>query len=62
MGVEVYARTGQSGSTIVETENDSWRVDETYIQIKGMWRYLYHAVDSAGNILECMLSTRQIVW
>ncbi len=26
--------------------NDSWRVDETYIKIKGMWKYLYRAVDS----------------
>ncbi len=29
--------------------NDSWRVDETYIKIKGVWKYLYRAVDSKGN-------------
>ena len=27
---------------------DSWRVDETYIRVKGMWRYLYRAVESSG--------------
>jgi len=29
--------------------NDSWRVDETYIKVKGHWVYHYRAVDSAGN-------------
>jgi transposase, IS6 family len=39
--------------------NDSWRVDETYIQIKGQWKYLYRAVDSAGNTLNFMLSAKR---
>jgi transposase, IS6 family len=37
--------------------NDSWRVDETYIKIKGTWMYLYRAVDSEGNTLEFLLSS-----
>jgi transposase-like protein len=36
--------------------NDSWRVDETYIKVKGQWMYLYRAVDSKGNTVEFMLS------
>ena len=36
--------------------NDSWRIDETYIKVRGCWMYLYRAVDSAGNTLEFMLS------
>jgi transposase-like protein len=39
--------------------NDSWRVDETYIKIKGMWKYLYRAVDSAGHTLDFMLSAKR---
>ena len=39
--------------------SDSWRVDETYIRIKGKWRYLYRAVDSAGATLDFLLSAKQ---
>ncbi|WP_144520498.1 DDE-type integrase/transposase/recombinase, partial [Bacillus thuringiensis] len=35
---------------------DSWRVDETYIKVKGQWMYLYHAVDSEGNTIDFYLS------
>jgi IS6 family transposase len=36
--------------------NDSWRVDETYIKVKGQWMYLYRAVDSDGNTIDFFLS------
>ena len=39
--------------------NDSWRVDETYIKVKGEWKYLYRAVDSLGNTLDFMLSAKR---
>ena len=37
----------------------SWRMDETYIKIKGNWRYLYRAVDKFGNTVEFMLSKKR---
>jgi IS6 family transposase len=40
----------------LKTTTDSWRVDETYVKVKGTWMYLYRAVDSAGNTLEFLLS------
>jgi len=30
----------------------SWRMDETYIKVKGQWRYLYRAVDKQGQTIE----------
>ena len=35
--------------------NDSWRVDETYIKVKGEWKYFYRAVDSNGYTIDFML-------
>jgi hypothetical protein len=32
--------------------NGSWRVDETYIRVKGRWTYLYRAVDSRGQTID----------
>jgi putative transposase len=34
----------------------SWRMDETYIKIKGVWQYLYRAVDKDGNTIDFMLA------
>jgi len=34
----------------------SWRMDETYIKIKGVWNYLYRAVDKEGGTIDFMLS------
>ncbi|MGF6805091.1 putative transposase [Paraburkholderia sp. Clong3] len=33
----------------------SWRVDETYIKVKGQWKYLYRAVNMAGNAIDFLL-------
>jgi transposase-like protein len=34
----------------------SWRMDETYIRIKGEWRYLYRAVDKQGQTIDFLLT------
>jgi transposase-like protein len=38
---------------------DSWRVDETYLKIKGQWVYLYRAMDRAGRTVDFLLSKRR---
>jgi len=39
--------------------NDSWRVNETYIKVKGQWKYLYRAVDSQGKTLDFLLTAKR---
>ena len=39
--------------------NGSWRVDETYVRVKGRWMYLYRAVDSRGQTIDFLLSAKR---
>ena len=39
--------------------NGSWRVDETYIKVKGRWTYLYRAVDKCGETIDFLLSAKR---
>ena len=39
--------------------NGSWRVDETYVKVKGRWTYLYRAVDSRGQTIDVLLSAKR---
>lgn len=39
----------------------SYRIDETYVEVGTEWKYLYRAVDSAGDTVEFMLSARRDV-
>ena len=34
----------------------NWRMDETYIKVKGIWKYLYRAVDKEGNTVDFLLT------
>ena len=35
----------------------SWRVDETYVKVKGKWTYLYRAIDKRGDTIDFYLSS-----
>ena len=37
----------------------SWRMDETYIKIKGQWYYLYRAVDKTGQTIDFLLTEQR---
>ena len=36
-----------------------WRIDETYIKIKGQWCYLYRAIDTEGHTLDIWLRKKR---
>jgi putative transposase len=36
-----------------------WRMDETYVKVKGQWRYLYRAVDKEGDTVDFLLTMRR---
>jgi putative transposase len=38
---------------------DRWKMDETYIQIKGEWRYLYRVVDMEGKTVDFLLTANR---
>jgi transposase-like protein len=38
---------------------DRWFVDETYIKINGVWRYVYRAVDQYGQVIDVLVSARR---
>jgi len=37
----------------------SWRLDETYVKVKGSWKYLYRAVDKAGSTVDFLLTAKR---
>ena len=37
----------------------SWKMDETYLKVKGEWQYLYRAVDKKGDTIDFMLSEKR---
>jgi transposase, IS6 family len=38
---------------------DRWYVDETYVKVNGVWRYLYRAIDQYGQVIDVLVSARR---
>jgi len=38
---------------------DKWFVDETYVRVAGVWRYVYRAVDQHGQVIDVFVSKRR---
>jgi transposase-like protein len=40
---------------------ERWFVDETYVKVAGVWRYVYRAVDQHGQVIDVFVSKRRNV-
>jgi transposase-like protein len=38
---------------------DRWFVDETYVKVNGVWRYVYRAIDQDGQVIDVLVSARR---
>ena len=59
MGTSIFTWNRKEDKKAFKTNNDSWRVDETYIKVTGEWKYFYRAVDSNGDTIDFILSTKR---
>jgi transposase-like protein len=39
--------------------SDRWFVDETYVKVNGVWRYVYRAIDQHGQVIDVLVSARR---
>jgi putative transposase len=57
--VEYSPELMEQARKVMKSSANSWRMDETYIKVKGEWVYLYRAVDKFGNTIDFMLSKKR---
>jgi len=38
---------------------DRWFVDETYVKVNALWRYVYRAIDKHGQLIDVLVSARR---
>jgi transposase-like protein len=52
----IFREIEKKWNRFAHTVGTTWRVDETYIRVRGEWKYLYWAVDKQGNRVDLLLS------
>ena len=58
MGATVHA-LGDRRRPARHLAGDRWFVDETYVKVAGVWRYVYRAVDQQGQVIDVYVSHRR---
>lgn len=59
LGHEAIASARKGVSSRKRSVGKNWRMDETYIKVKGQWKYLYRAVDRDGSTVDFLLRARR---
>jgi transposase, IS6 family len=57
--VALTDRTIDAARPVRHSAGDHWFVDETYVKVAGVWRYLYRAVDQHGQVIDVYVSRRR---
>ncbi len=56
LGEQVNTGTGGEPASATQRQVGRWYIDETYIRVRGQWRYLYRAIDRDGALVDVLLS------
>ena len=57
--IKLLPALGQASGPRKQEVGRSWRMDETYIKVKGEWKYLYRAVDKAGDTVDFLFCAKR---
>ncbi len=56
MGAAVHPLLADAARFMRHPSGDRWFVDETYVKVNGMWRYVYRAIDQHGRVIDVLRS------
>jgi IS6 family transposase len=59
VGAAVHPLLADAARFARHAPGDRWFVDETYVKVNGVWRYVYRAIDQYGRVIDVLLSARR---
>jgi transposase-like protein len=59
VGAAVHPLLADAARFARHSPGDRWLVDETYVKVNGVWRYVYRAVDQYGQVIDVLVSARR---
>jgi transposase-like protein len=59
VGAALHTASVEAARPSRHAVGERWLVDETYLKVAGVWRYLYRAIDQFGQVIDVLLSPRR---